>query len=95
VILAVAFCLVVAGVDIGLGVALSKKNLVTTTSGASGGPGASSTGSASPSTSTSGGPGSIVTFDNGTKDTYQINFGGDHWAMDPKNPFGPGGKAQS
>jgi hypothetical protein len=94
VILAVALFLVVAGVGTGLGVALSKKSSVTTTSGASGGPGPSPTGSASPSTSTSGGPGSIVTFDDGTKYTYQNNFAGD-WAMDSKNPFGPGGKAQS
>ncbi|KXN84327.1 putative glucan 1,3-beta-glucosidase D [Leucoagaricus sp. SymC.cos] len=32
--------------------------------------------------------------DDGTTFTYQNPFGGD-WAADPKNPFGPGGKAQS
>lgn len=32
--------------------------------------------------------------EDGTKFTYQNNFGGD-WAQDPKDPLGPGGKSQS
>jgi hypothetical protein len=43
---------------------------------------------------TSGTSGSTITMDDGTRFTYQNDFGGD-WAADPKNPFGPGGKAQS
>lgn len=42
----------------------------------------------------SGMSGSVIVMEDGTKFTYQNNFGGD-WASDPKNPFGPGGKAQS
>ena len=48
----------------------------------------------SSSSSTSGKSGSVLTFEDGTKYTYHNDFGGD-WAMDPKNPFGNGGKAQS
>lgn len=57
------------------------------TSGSSSGGGGSKAG-------TSGASGSIITMEDGTKFTYQNNFGGD-WAQDPKDPFGPGGKSQS
>lgn len=88
--------LTVAAVGIGLGIALSRKGSVATSSAGSASPGAASpTGSTSSSSSaTSGKSGSIITFEDGTKYTYQNNFGGD-WASDPKNPFGSGGKAQS
>lgn len=82
---------------IGLGIALSRKGSASTSSTGSAGPGAASpSGSTTPSSSsaTSGKSGSIITFEDGTKYTYQNDFGGD-WAFDPKNPFGSGGKAQS
>ncbi|KAF8739527.1 hypothetical protein AX14_009299 [Amanita brunnescens Koide BX004] len=43
---------------------------------------------------TSGGNGSVITLADGSTFVYLNNFGGD-WASDPKNPFGPGGNAQS
>lgn len=43
---------------------------------------------------TSGKSGSVIVMDDGTKFTYQNDFGGD-WAYDPKNPLGSGGKSQS
>jgi glucan 1,3-beta-glucosidase len=95
VIIAIVLLLVVAAVGIGLGVGLSKKGSGTTGgSGGSAGPGAPTPTGSTPSSSTSGKSGSLLTFEDGTKYTYQNDFGGD-WAMDPKNPFGGGGKAQS
>jgi len=43
---------------------------------------------------TSGKSGSQITMEDGTNFTYSNDFDGD-WAYDPKQPFGPGGKAQS
>ncbi|KAF5348585.1 hypothetical protein D9756_009619 [Leucocoprinus leucothites] len=53
-----------------------------------------SSGSGDSEGATSGTSGSIVTMEDGAKFTYRNDFGGD-WTADPKNPFGPGGKAQS
>ncbi|KAF8887157.1 glycoside hydrolase superfamily [Infundibulicybe gibba] len=44
--------------------------------------------------SSSGTTGSVIKADDGTTFTYTNPFGGD-WAVNPKNPFAPGGKAQS
>lgn len=43
---------------------------------------------------TSGTSGSLITMDDGTRFTYQNDFGGD-WVYDPKKPFESGGKSQS
>jgi len=43
---------------------------------------------------TSGKTGSEIAMDDGTTFTYTNDFDGD-WAYDPKQPFAPGGKAQS
>jgi glucan 1,3-beta-glucosidase len=92
-IIAIALLVIVVAVGIGLGVTLSKKGSSRTSDGSSS-PGAATPTGSKPSGGTSGKTGSIVTFEDGTKYTYQNDFGGD-WAMDPKNPFGSGGKAQS
>lgn len=41
-----------------------------------------------------GGDGSVVTMEDGTKFTYRNKFGG-YWYYDPNDPYGPSGKAQS
>ena len=86
IILAVSVCL--AAIGFGLGIALNKHNASGTSSSST------PSGSGPKSGSTSGKSGSIVTFEDGTKFTYVNNFGGD-WVMDPRQPFAPGGKAQS
>ncbi|KAG5634955.1 hypothetical protein H0H81_000216 [Sphagnurus paluster] len=48
----------------------------------------------SSNTATSGKSGSRITLEDGTTFTYTNNFDGE-WAFDPKQPFGPGGQAQS
>jgi len=88
IILAVSVCL--AAIGFGLGIALNKHNASGTSSGST----PSGSGPKPTSGSTSGKSGSIVTFEDGTKFTYVNNFGGD-WVMDPRQPFAPGGKAQS
>lgn len=75
---------VVVALAVGLGVSLSRRN----------GDSGWASGTAGSSTATFGNPGSQVTLDDGTTFTYVNEFGGD-WAMDPKHPFGIGGKAQS
>ncbi|PPR05392.1 hypothetical protein CVT24_008006 [Panaeolus cyanescens] len=76
---------VVIAVAVGVGVTLSQKNR--SNSGWA-------SGTTGTSTTTFGNSGSQVTLDDGTTFTYVNDFGGD-WAMDPKHPFGIGGKAQS
>ena len=98
ILIIVVVLVVVAAAGAALGVILSKRK--TGSAAANGGPNRSTSASAgSPKPtgttgSTSGTSGSIVTFEDGTKFTYNNDFGGD-WAMNPRDPFGPGGKAQS
>jgi len=82
--------IVVVGAGVALGVTLSKKN----SGSGSGSSGSHSGGGGSSSSALSGSTGSVITMEDGTKFTYKNDFGGD-WAIDPKDPFGPGGKAQS
>lgn len=98
-IIVVILLIVLAAVGAALGVVLSKRKggSVATSGGSSSGVAASSAGSPKPTGTvgaTSGKSGSIVTFEDGTKYTYKNDFDGD-WAFDPRDPFSPGGKAQS
>jgi len=89
----IAGCLaIVAAVATALGIVLGGKG--SSSSGVSPGTDAPAPTGSTPSSSISGKSGSILTFEDGTKYTYKNDFGGE-WAMDPKNPFGSGGKAQS
>jgi len=86
-----AIAIIAVGVAAGVGVTLSKKN------GSSSGPGGSNSGGGGGGSSSNlltGTDGSVVTMQDGTKFTYSNKFGGD-WALNPKDPFAPGGKAQS
>lgn len=102
-----AIALIVIGVAVGLGVALSHKGgssspakssgtpggggNSTSGGGDDGGPGEGNTPSSAPIT---GGDGSIITTDSGVNFTYSNKFGG-FWVADPDDPFNNNAQAQS
>jgi len=98
-IIVVILLIVLAAAGAALGVVLSKRTVGSAaksggTSSSVTGPAVSPTPTSGTVGATSGKSGSIVIFEDGTKYTYKNDFGGD-WALDPRDPFAPGGKAQS
>ncbi len=79
----------VIAVAVAVPVVLTSRNRAASSSSSSSGGGGGGG-----SKSFSGTSGSAIVMEDGSKFTYQNNFGGD-WTSDPQNPFGSGGKAQS
>lgn len=81
------------GAGVAVGVLLSKNNNENSGNGSSNGGSKSSSGGSS-SNAVTGKTGSTIVAEDGSSFVYNNDFGG-MWVSDPKDPFGPGGQAQS
>lgn len=82
------------GAGVAVGVLLSKKNENGSGSSKSGNGGSKTSGGGSSSNALTGTTGSTIVAEDGSSFVYNNDFGG-MWASNPKDPFAPGGQAQS